>query len=97
MISKVIQNIVLSSDAREDFDSDRSRTNTSRRGMELAAAIVTFVVIILFISVIGRYLWNEVVAGASASSKGLITIAREATSIWQILGLYILSSLLFNH
>ena len=94
MIPKVISQIVLSADTREDFDS---KQNMSRRGMELAASIVTFVVVILILSVVGKYLWNEVVAGATKDSRGLITIAREASSIWQILGLYIISALMFGN
>ena len=94
MIPRVIQNIVLSADTREDFDAKQSM---SRRGMELAATIVTFVVVILILSVVGKYLWNEVVAGSTKDSRGLLTIAREASSIWQILGLYIISALLFGN
>ena len=95
MISQVIKNIVLSTDTREDFENSNGRSMT-KRGMELAAAVVTFVIVLLILSVVGKYLWNEVIAG-SGSSKGLVTIAREATSIWQILGLYIFTALIFGN
>ena len=94
MITQVIKNIVLSADTREDFDNNKG--HTAKRGMELAASIVVMIVVILIISVVGKYLWNEVVAG-NGNSKGLLTFAREAKSIWQILGLYILTSLMFGN
>lgn len=98
MLTKVIKHMVLSADTREDFYSDSKNASivSSKRGMELAAAIVTFVVVILILSVVGKYLWNAVLAG-DTEGTGLLTVARKADTIWQILGLYILSALLFGN
>ena len=96
MITQVIKNIVLSADTREDFDNNNKGGSMTKRGMELAASIVVLIVVILIISFVGRYLWNEVIAG-SGNNKGLLTFARKADSIWQILGLYILTSLIFGN
>lgn len=98
MLTQVIKRMVLSADTREDFNGESRNTSmlSSKRGMELAAAIVTFVVVILILSVVGKYLWNAVLAGES-DGQGLLTVARKADTIWQILGLYILSALLFGN
>ena len=67
MLTQVIKRMVLSADTREDFNGESRNTSmlSSKRGMELAAAIVTFVVVILILSVVGKYLWNAVLAGES--------------------------------
>ena len=49
---------------------------------------VIFVIIIIFILIIGKFLWNVVLCR-------LLTIAKPADSIWQILGLSILFNLIY--
>jgi hypothetical protein len=46
------------------------------------------IIIVLFILIIGKFLWNVVLCK-------LLTIAKPADSIWQILGLAILLNLIY--
>lgn len=90
--------------AREDFRlndainkiSDSQATNTAPSGVggvELIASVVALFLILLLLSWIGQLLWNSFIAGANGST-GLITVARPADNVWQILGLYIFVSLI---
>ena len=95
MITSTIHSIVASvQPAREDFYSADSLT-TVNNGWGMAVALITLVIIILLLSLIGKYLWNSCVCGAG-SGPGLFTFAKRANNIWQILGLYILASLMFG-
>lgn len=66
----------------------------ARTTTELVVSIITLTVILLILAVLGKFLWNEVIAGENG--RGLIKGVREADSVWQILGLWILVSLFFN-
>jgi len=57
-------------------------------GSEALAAFIVLIIIILFILIIGKFLWNVVLCK-------LLTIAKPADSIWQILGLTILLNLIY--
>ena len=57
--------------------------------MSLVASIVAFIIVLVILAFIGKYLWNN-------SLVPLVSVARPATSAMQILGLYILTGLLFN-
>ena len=57
-------------------------------GSEALATFIVMIIIILFILIIGKFLWNVVLCK-------LLTIAKPADSIWQILGLAILLNLLY--
>ena len=92
MIRNIIERAVLTANDKEEFTTNDS---VGQRTMDLVASVVTLVVILLILALLGKYLWNEVVAG-SGDSPGLIKGVREADNIWQILGLYILLSLLIN-
>ena len=96
MITSAIHSMVSSTRPdREDFyANDGVRPNFSD-GWAVASALITLVVIILLLSLIGKYLWNSCVSGAG-SGTGLLTFAKPAENIWQILGLYILASLMFG-
>jgi len=61
---------------------------TSWNGSEALAAFIVMIIIILFILIIGKFLWNVVLCR-------LLTIAKPADSIWQILGLAILLNLIY--
>ena len=99
MITPTIHSIVASvQPAREDFyaaDGDPSSTLKSGWVMATAVSLITLVIIILLLSLIGKYLWNSCVSGAG-SGPGLFTFAKRADNIWQILGLYILAALMFG-
>jgi hypothetical protein len=57
-------------------------------GSEALSAFIVMIIIILFILIIGKFLWNVVLCK-------LLTIAKPADSIWQILGLAILLNLIY--
>lgn len=53
----------------------------------LTVSLVTVFIIFLIILAVGKYLWNNVLCS-------LVSVARPAKSVWQILGLAVLISLL---
>jgi len=57
-------------------------------GSDVLAAFILLIIYVLFILIIGKFLWNVVLCK-------LISIAKPADSIWQILGLAILLNLLY--
>jgi hypothetical protein len=61
---------------------------SSWNGSEALAAFIVMIIIIIFILIIGKFLWNVVLCR-------LLTIAKPADSIWQILGLAILLNLIY--
>ena len=56
-------------------------------GTEALAAFIVLIIYVIFILIIGKFLWNEVVVR-------LVSITKPANSIWQILGLAILLNLI---
>jgi hypothetical protein len=50
------------------------------------SALVAFMVALLLVALIGKYLWNEAVVQ-------LIAVARPARSLWQVLGLFLFLAL----
>ncbi len=62
--------------------SERRETYADFLGMLLA-----FVIALIILSFIGKYLWNNVVVD-------LFTVVKPAKSLWQILGLMIFVSLM---
>ena len=74
---------VLGGGSQENFGG-----MSMKSGSRALAAFIVFVIYILIILLIGQFLWNNVVTR-------LLTIAKEATSIWQILGLAILLHFLY--
>tara|TARA_B100001564_G_C20361612_1_gene543694 strand:+ start:253 stop:537 length:285 start_codon:yes stop_codon:yes gene_type:complete len=56
---------------------------------ELIATLLTLFLYFAIIAAIGMYLWNK-------CAVKLVSIAKPATSMWQVLGLLILTQLLFN-
>jgi len=46
------------------------------------ASLIAFILAILLVSLIGKYLWNEAVVE-------LVSFARPARNIWQVLGLFL--------
>ena len=101
MIPQTIHTIVsAATPSREDFASSSSpstsSTGTKFSAMNVAIMLITFIILLLLLSFIGYYLWNYVVAGADKGDTGLFTFARKADSIWQIIGLFILTSIFFG-
>lgn len=64
-----------------------SKLDTRSSYVELTAALLAFVFSIVLIAFIGKWLWNGVVLD-------LISIAKPARSVWQIIGLAILVKLI---
>lgn len=97
MIPQTIHTIVsATTPSREDFSSSNGKPDSKFNGMNVAIMLITFVILILLLSMIGFHLWNSVVAGAGKTDTGLFTFARKADSVWQIIGLFILTSILFG-
>ena len=63
-----------------------SKLDTRSSYVELTAALLAFVFSIVLIAFVGKWLWNGVVLD-------LISIAKPARSVWQIIGLAILVKL----
>ena len=61
-------------------------------GVELVASVLTLFIVLIIVSFVGQFLWNAFIAG-SGSNSGLLSFAKPATSVWQILGLYIFVAL----
>ncbi len=55
--------------------------------VDFSATLLAFVISVVIIAFVGRYLWDNVVVD-------LFTIARPSRSIWQILGLMVFVALL---
>lgn len=54
---------------------------------DFVAAVLAYILAILLIALIGKYLWNGIVVD-------LVSIAKPAKSFWQILGLMIFISIM---
>tara|TARA_Y200000002_G_scaffold380768_1_gene393052 strand:+ start:1408 stop:1707 length:300 start_codon:yes stop_codon:yes gene_type:complete len=94
VVSKLVK--VSTSQSQENFDLQDSVEKAKNASVsELIVAVITFIVVLIILAFIGMFLWNAVIAGADKGS-GIITCARKATSVWQILGLYILVGLIFG-
>jgi hypothetical protein len=91
MIKSLIHSTLLLARKKEHFGDNNAAVATSFT--YALASVITFVVVMLILGFVGVFLWNYVIAG-KGDSPGLITFAKPATSIWQIIGLYLLITLL---
>lgn len=64
-----------------------SKLDTRSSYVELTAALLAFVFSIVLIAFVGKWLWNGVVLD-------LVSVAKPARSVWQIIGLAILMKLI---
>lgn len=55
--------------------------------VDLIAVLIAFILTLVILAFIGQLLWNNVVVD-------LISVAKPAKSVWQILGLFIFMSLI---
>lgn len=96
MIPQTIHTIVSASvPSREDFkDPNALQHHTQTVGV--FTMLLTLVLVVLFVAFVGFMLWNSVIAGASKDDTGLFTFAKKADSYWQILGLFLFTSLFFG-
>lgn len=97
MISSCIKSLVKDIENFVNFNSENFSNNDSNINLIMSkiksenflVVFISFLIVILIISLIGQFLWNYVMHGPTALVKG----CNEAKSIWQILALYILISL----
>ena len=85
-------NNIISTTVRENFanyENNRpNRLNIPNRA-NLLVAFITFFVVLALLMLLGKYLWNNILVE-------LVPGVKKANSVWQIVGLYILISLLFG-
>jgi len=64
-----------------------SKMDTRASYVDLSATLLAFVISIVLIAFVGKWLWNTVVLD-------LVAVAKPARSVWQIIGLSILIKLI---
>jgi hypothetical protein len=99
MIPQILSNAVrtmTSSTLKEHFGtSDSQEISPYFALIATITSLVVFVLIIVILALIGKYLWNTIVAGANSGS-GLFKQIKEVDGIAEIIGLYILVSLFLH-
>lgn len=72
-----------------DAFTDMSGSDSKRREafMEIIASIISFLIAVIIISFVGKWLWNNTILD-------LFTFVKPVRSIWQILGLMIFLTLI---
>jgi hypothetical protein len=72
-----------------DAFTDMSGSDSKRREafMEIIASIMSFLIAVIIISFVGKWLWNNTILD-------LFTFVKPVRSIWQILGLMIFLALI---
>ena len=83
----MLQNLVRSS--LEGFVNPEDSVSKKQAYVEFAAGLISFVLALVILSLVGKLLWNGVIVD-------LLSIAKPAKSYWQILGLFIFTSLLLG-
>ena len=74
---------------KENFNGASGVLPSEYKGQNFIVVLITFLIIILIISLVGQFLWNYVMSGNNA----LIGGCNKAKNIWQILALYFLVAL----
>jgi hypothetical protein len=99
ILGSAIKTIASSSSSlKEHFHSqDKEHVDNSSYVSFIATltSLIVFVLIIIILALIGKYLWNSVIAGASKGT-GLFLQIKPVEGIAEIIGLYILVSLFLN-
>jgi uncharacterized membrane protein len=67
-------------------DLSGSSSHRQETYKNLVASLLAFIIAILILSFVGKYLWNSSVAE-------LFTFARPVTSVWQIISLMLLMAI----
>ncbi len=81
---------ILSTAAKATVEGFTGLQSSDARRMayvDFTSTLIAFIVAVVLIGFIGKYLWNNVVVD-------LFTIARPARSFWQIIGLMIFVALM---
>lgn len=88
-----IENFVSSSDTERFGNGPNGMMSmTPYKGDNFLVVFISFLIVVLIVSLVGQFLWNYVMSGENALIKG----CNKAKDIWQILALYILFSLFFG-
>ena len=71
-----------------DSFTDMPGSDSKRREvyMDLISTLLAFLIAVVILSFVGKWLWNNIVVD-------LVSVAKPARTIWQILGLMIFISL----
>lgn len=72
--------------AVEGFSSSEDPAKKKETLMEVLSVLLAFVLSLVILGFVGKYLWNNVVVE-------LVSVAKPARSFWQIIGLMVLISL----
>lgn len=88
MISEALTNGLSCAIQSGNTNEGMNGTFYSNSGASALAAFIVLIIYIIIILFIGKFLWNEVLCK-------LLSIAKPADNIWQILGLAILLNLLY--
>jgi hypothetical protein len=73
----------------EGFLDTGNAEHRRRAYMDFASTFLVFVITLIILGFVGKFLWNGVIVD-------LVSFAKPARSVWQILGLMIFVSLLAN-
>ena len=93
MIPQTIHSLVsAATPSREDF-KDNTAYHNHTQSISVFTMLLTLVLVVVLVTFIGYVLWNNVIAGADKNDTGLFTFAKKADSFWQILGLFLFTSL----
>jgi hypothetical protein len=84
-MSGVLKSVIRS--GLEGFVNPEDPQSKKMAYIELATSLIAFIIALAIISLIGKLLWNGVVVE-------LVSVAKPAKSIMQILGLFVFSSLM---
>jgi flagellar biosynthesis protein FlhB len=98
ILNNAIKTIASSSSLREHFvsqDKEHFENSSYYALITTVTSLIVFVLVIIILALIGKYLWNTVVAGASKGT-GLFTQIKPVEGISEIIGLYILVSLFLH-
>ena len=82
----MIQNLVRSS--LEGFVNPEDSASRKDAYISFAASLISFIIALIILAFIGKLLWNGVIVD-------LFSFAKPARTYWQILGLFIFTSLLY--
>ena len=85
MIGKACEAFVTAAISKPGAESADDRYSW----VQFVASIIAFIIVMLLVTLFGQFLWNN-------SVVPLVSFARPATSMWQILGLFLITGLLFR-
>ncbi len=88
MIGGTVSNFVDAALARTETFQSRGGDDKATSSRSALVAFITLVVMFLLILFVGKFLWNRVLVA-------LVPAVKPAKSIWQILGLAVLISLMY--